>query len=593
LAQADLVVTPNIGWGTLTDFKNSEELIIAGYEAGVAAADSLRMMQSNREAERLIRITNLVPALERPGDTATQTAIGFLTGKVDRQPITRRQLIAIAKAAVRSLDLFELDLKLVQLSADSTRPDRWDLIVDGVQNPDAAKMTFEVRGNLIFPDSELVSLFRPEETLVRPADIRRTRQAIIRKYEERGYDVVKITHTALDHADRHLEMTIDEGIINRIEVRNNQQSKDWLVKAYFPLSPGRPYSTRRAARGLANVYGSDLFERVNLDLTPSDSGAIVTIIVTEKKYTQVRLGWHWHDVYQSEEFIELLNDNLFGSGTEYLLHAKVGYDRQSYWGQLRANRIFSTLLTARARIFLDKIERTVYGPGLTQRGIRDELRWGGEVKIGRNFARWGTISVLISAEELEYKNDYSSITRRFGMRTLMLESLVETFDRATFPESGKNHLFRLSFAGLTEGGGIEVFTRYYNSVESYFPLGKGLNYHPRLVIGFSRTGLPESEKFFLGGVDSFSGLREHQLTGDKVFALNQELRLKLPWRLYLLARYDLGEVYASTDEIKINRLQHGWGASLAIDTPLGPFEFNYSKYELAPEIYSFRAGFDF
>jgi outer membrane protein assembly factor BamA len=277
---------------------------------------------------------------------------------------------------------------------------------------------------------------------------------------------------------------------------------------------------------------------------------------------------------------------------EHLLHARYAKDRQQYYAQLRANRIFSTYLTARTRLFYGSLDRTIFGPDNTLIGVRNEKKYGGLFRIGQQIARLGTVTGGIKIEEIEYDYGRTDGKERFGLRSLTLESVVETFNRPTFPETGNKHLFQLQFAGKLIGGDAE-FTRYFSSFETYLPLLSSLVYHPRLSVGISRTGLPPSEQFYVGGIHSFSGFRTYQLAGDKAFLFNQEMRLKLPLRLYLYARYDIGEVYNSADQIKLRNLRHGVGFSIALDSPIGPFEFGYGVADKENDRYYFQAGFDF
>jgi NTE family protein len=92
---------------------------------------------------------------------------------------------------------------------------------------------------------------------------------------------------------------------------------------------------------------------------------------------------------------------------------------------------------------------------------------------------------------------------------------------------------------------------------------------------------------------SFVGFRTHQLSGDKVFVLSNELRVKLPLRLYLTGRYDIGEVYTATDQIKLRNLRHGVGIFLALDSPIGPLEFGYGIADTDEERFYFNVGYSF
>ncbi len=128
------------------------------------------------------------------------------------------------------------------------------------------------------------------------------------------------------------------------------------------------------------------------------------------------------------------------------------------------------------------------------------------------------------------------------------------------------------------GGDVE-YTRFFSSLEGYFALGKRLNYHPKISIGLSRRGLPPSERFYIGGLGSFTGYRSNQWVGDKVFVFNQEFRVTLVNRLYLLAKWDLGDVWESSAQIRLKRLRQGWGGSVAYSSPIGPMEIGYGATE--------------
>ena len=590
LALADHVLTPEIGEAALTDIDHASKFVAEGYLIGLKEADIIIEKIRSSEADSQFMVATVEPASILIDHETTIMAVMMLSERLADRSTGLRQIKSFGRSICRELDLHSLRFDFTKIDSLTGLV---NILLSTTEKPNRAELALILSGNKSISDSTLIEAFRSENERLSPLEIKAGLNRILSIYHDQGFDLARVVRTDLNFESKTLTFEIDEGIIARIDVQENKITKDWLLLSYLPMKVGEPWKLAKAAEGIDNIYGSDLFDRVTLDLTPSDSGAIVTIDVEEKKYTQVRLGWHWHDLYQSEEFVELLNDNLFGTGTEYLLHTALGYDRQSYYFQLRANRIFSTYFTGRTRLYFNRIERSIYNNNLSLVGVRDERRWGASLKIGRHYSRLGTLSAELVLEELEYRDSRTDIKRRFGLRTLVLESVVETFDRSTFPESGKKHLFQLSFYGESSAGELTVFSRYYNSIESYFPLGRDVNYHPKVVLGFSRTGLPASEKFFLGGMKSFSGYHEHQLTGDKIFAFNQELRFRLPWRFYLTGRYDVGDVYQSADEVKLSDLKHGWGGSIAFDSPVGPFEFGYGKAKDGPELYYFYAGFEF
>ncbi|UCC44193.1 MAG: BamA/TamA family outer membrane protein [Candidatus Zixiibacteriota bacterium] len=590
LAMADLVIEPCSDAFTATDFKHYDTLVELGYTAGLHAAGDIARRCSKREASNTRRVAHVEVLSTNRGLADRLTA-----GLIDR--------IFSRDGLVRQLKKITLDHNLLSLTAeiaafDTPTPGSEDttqkitITLEPINALPWREMQLSFDGNTIFDDSLLAAQFHSEDSTIDAIALRRIRDRLLGLYRSRGYDLAEVSgfHVSRDH--RTLSIRIEEARIERIDVRGNRRTRDWLVRSYFTLKRGDPYSSQEAAQGIRHVYATDLFDRVTLDVTEADRGAVVEIQVLEKNFTQARIGWHWHDEYESEQFLDLLDDNVLGMGVEFLVHGQYGNDRKHASSSLQAHRIFSTYLTARARLFYNRMNRVVFDATGEEAGRRREDRFGGLFGIGQQIARFGTVSGVLRFEKLQQTDLRTGNKSTVGLSSLRLQSLVETFDRIPFPETGKKHLFEITLAGKALGGDVQ-FTRFRTSLEAYFPVNGRINYHPRLTLGISRTGLPAPERFFIGGHDSFAGFRSDQLTGDKMILLNQEIRLKLPLYSYLLLRYDIGEVYGSADQIKLRNLRHGLGFSIAVATPIGPFEIGYGVADKDTDRVYFNAGFAF
>jgi len=591
LGLADLVLTP-VGPGfTSTDFDQADSLISLGYEAGLAAADSIIALASAHSNPVVYRVCEL--RIVCPDSALASRFRGAGLEKA----FTRSQLAEDLKTLVRTEPVFRITAEVLEgcpvgSDADSSAELGHVLKLQIWPQPKVREMTLRIEGNTLYDDLTLAEQCDFPDSLLAPSDIRRALDRIINLYRTDDYDMVEVRNVSVDLESGEITVRIDEVKVGRIDVADNVRTRDWLVRSYFPIRRGRPFSVEKAIRGMSDLYGTELFERVTLDLEPQDSVAIVTIGVKEKKYSQVRLGWHWHDEYQSEQFIELLDDNVNGIGLEFLTHLQYGPDHQLYYTGLRLDRIFFTYLTARLQMSYDLLERNLFSTDGEVNGYRDENRWGGAFYLGQQIARLGQVRAGLRIEEIETIDHREETSRRFGLRTLHFESEIESFDRFPFPTSGGKHRFDLRFAVKVLGGEVE-YSRFSTSLEAYYPLGPYLNYHPRVSIGLSRRGLPPSEKFYLGGLDSFSGYRTNELSGEKMFLLNQELRLKLPFRFYLSGRFDYGGIYASAEDIKPSKFRRGFGVVLSFDSPIGPFHLGYGAGDAPKERVYFSAGFSF
>jgi len=586
LAQADIVVEPVGREITSSDFRFGDSLIALGYQAGLTAADSIAGILSSRIDSSCFTIDQL--NLHGPTILFRKEFEQTLLGR----RCTRSDLVDDLRHLVLDLNLFRLEGTLLPTGQSDTGEAEFALQLTGFPCFVTADSSIRLIGNQVMDDTALIRVLALTDSLVTPPVLRRALERLKDHYRKKGYDLIRVQEALLDPHEHTITLVLDEAIIRSIEIENiGGRTADWFIRSHFPLKVGQPYSTGRSSEGIANIYGTDLFDRVMVDLIPDRSRVRTRIRVEEKKYNQLRLGWHWDDEYDSEEFLELLDDNVAGAGVEVLLHGRYSPDRQMYSGGIKADRIFKTYLTGRLRMYRSVLDRHLYNDDDSLISEHGERATGFEARLGQQIARLGTVSGALRIEEVDYELDEMH-EESFGLRILSLESLVENFDRVPFPTRGKRHYFELQQAGKLVGGDVE-YTRFFTSIELYQSLGKYVNYHPKVALGISRSGLPASEKFYLGGMHSFAGYRTDYLSGDKMFLLSNELRFKLPLHFYLSLRYDLGDVYGSADEIKPESLRHGAGGLLSLDTPLGPFEIGYGAADGGFDRFYLRAGFQF
>ena len=581
LAKADYVITPPIEDFKSTSFGAIDSLVDIGYQCGLTAADSIiSLLEQTRHSSSFF-----VASVQ--GNDAPDSTVRQLDSEFNGRLWARDDLVRHLQKFARDHNLFRLEAELTPASADS-----YTVSVTTLTCLPTSETTLLFEGNTIYDDSALQAWATCDGPWITPKILQNCLNKVVAGYHADGYDLADIKNVVMDCKRNIITVTIDEAIIFGVDVENNVQTRSWFIRSHFPLKTLQPYSTTRAAQGIRNIYGTDLFNRVTVNLMRHSSGPIVKIGVEEKYYRQVRLGWHWDDEYDSEEFIELLHDNVMGMGLEYLLHAQYAPARQKYFGSFRANRIWSTYLTTRIELHHDRLKRQLFTLDGDEADRRREIKNGGSLRLGQHIERFGMVTAAVGADDVQYRLSSSNTKAKFGLRTFTLSSSVDNLDRLPFPERGNHHYFELQFAGEFLGGDVQ-YTRFFSSVETFFPIGKYLNFHPRVMIGMSGSGLPPSEKFYLGGIKSFAGFRTYELTGDKVFAFSNEFRFKLPLRFYLTLRHDLGEVYEHTDQIKLRNLRSGVGAILAFDSPIGPVEFAYGVVDSDTDRIYINVGFDF
>jgi outer membrane protein assembly factor BamA len=413
-------------------------------------------------------------------------------------------------------------------------------------------------------------------------EVKSAADSVISLFHKSGYDLAYVNSIEYQHETGRGIITIDEGLLDYVDIRGNERTRSWIIKANYPLRPGEPFDTRKSERGLANIYGTGYFEQVSLDIQPIGRGAHLTINVKEKKFTRLRFGAHWDDEYQSEMFVELLDDNIFGAGIQALTHARISSRRNRYYLSLKADRLSRTLITAQTRFYFSRLRRRLFQVDGAPSGYRVEDRLGWSILVGQQIARLGAIDFEYRIEDIHTRLTLTDQERDDFLSAFAIRSTTETFNKFPYPDKGYKQDLVVDFVGKGLGGTYNEYTKIYGSVEAYWPIGNYINFHPRIAAGISTANMPDVEKFYLGGLYNFSGYRTDQLGGDKFSVANLQVRIKLPYRFYLMGNLDYGNVYDDYENIKIKDFRKGWGAAISIDSPLGPIDFGGGKAEDMP-----------
>ncbi len=587
LITSDIAITPDISQFSASDFDEADELIRRGYQAGTKSVSEIKGKLDKfyfKDSLYVSRVSLNDSVFRKSIDSALEFA-----GLIPKGELKLR-----AVQLYKQLNLQSISIDILSDSVLENNHPSVILKVTAIPKPHLDSLNIRIAGNSIFDDSTITGILRNNRDILSSEDIVDFSDSLKRLYDSKGYDLAHLRRFEYLPAQNSIKIDIDEAIVEKIEVTGNLRTKSWLIKSNFSLEEGKPFNSQSAAKGVANIYATGLFDRVTIDLVRGEMGAIVKINVEERKYTQVRLGWHWDDEYKGEEFMELLDDNLFGTGQEYLMHAQYSERRQKYEISVKADRFFSTYLTYRARVYYNLLDHRVYDNSGISIGSFRENRRGFEFLLGQQISKLGTVTGEIKWEEIRSRNKPSGIKEKLRLRALTLRSIVETINRYSFPTEGKRHNFYIEYTSDILGGQTK-YIKVYSSIESYFPLTEQLNLHPKISIGWTDTkhGIPISERFYLGGEYSFSGYRVDELVNDKMALGNMELRYKLPYRFYITGRYDAGEVYSTVEQIKLGKLKHGYGFSIAYDSPLGPIDLGYGKAEHHSACYYVNIGLAF
>ncbi|MGB8657500.1 MAG: patatin-like phospholipase family protein [Candidatus Zixiibacteriota bacterium] len=593
LRKADFVITPNLSGFASVDFSRTSDLIAVGE----AAAESLIS-----EIKQVISASNA----KTPPHNSPEYKICELN--VEGNHLIQRDsilgLVRIGPDSNVTVEQVKSDLEKIYgigYLADahavlvSRGPGEYRLSFHVTENPPVQRIAFSTLpptggSRSVYPDSILSKRVPlPPSGILNYRVLQQMLDSTMALYHRDGYTLAHIEDLKYDSLSHSLTVRINEGIVSRIDLVGNRRTRDWMVLRNFPQKPGEPFNSRKVMTGISNIYSTGLFEKVSFSNHPTEKGTVLQLKVKEQKFNIVRIGAHYNDEYRTEGFLQFIDANLFGIGNEMYSHLQYGDRKQIYRLSFKADRIFKTYLTYKLNIFYGRDRRKLF-ENHEETGAFTQTRTGAVFSLGQHMSKLGIIAVETRAEKVT--TDDGLLRSKHNIRSLVVRSLVDTFDKYPFPTRGKYHHLYVELAGDILGGDL-VYRKAFTSLESYFPLHRRINFHPKVAIGISDGTVPLSEKFTLGGSDSFYGLFAEELKGDKMVVGNLGLRFKFFRRLYWTLRYDAGDVWTKFESIKLKNLRHAFGSSLALDTPLGPLEFAYGVSTRKWDKFYFKFGFDF
>jgi outer membrane protein assembly factor BamA len=460
------------------------------------------------------------------------------------------------------------------------------------ENPSATDIL--ITGNTVFRDSTLLSCldFIPGDVL----NIQKGRQNLHRMmhlYHARGYVLAHIDSIWIQGSV--LRIHIDEGRIDRILIMGNKRSFPFVVYREFPLKPDSLFNVVQVKQGIENIYSTGYFESVRFGIENRSLSRDLVIQVTERGYTQLRLGLRYDLERYTQGYLQIMEDNIFGLGGQGAVTGLLGSRDQFIGARLWSDRFLSTFLTFKMDVSSDsRIFR--YYSDLMQIGTYNQSITQGSIALGQQMRRLGTLSLKIGSEKIRLNplSGENIPKENFTLYNITLRSEVDTRDKIPFPNKGKYHILEYEMAAEFLGSDVS-YTKLTSSMESYYTVMRFLTVRPKIAWGTSDMTTPFVKQFRLGGLSSFLGIPEEGLIGKRFIALSGEVRYEIPWprwiKSYIAVRYDFGGIWGRYTKIASEDFKHGIGCIFSVDTPVGPIFMGYGHMSDGVNQFYFSAGY--
>ncbi len=414
------------------------------------------------------------------------------------------------------------------------------------------------------------------------------RTRVLRSLRSRGFDHAHIREMSLQ--DLQLLITIDRGtrITTALSLRSGVGESE--VERELAFTESDTLSLSALIRTWQNLNASDLLSDVDMRSEANDIiGTRVTIAARGQGNQSVGLGLRVDNERYTQGSLQLTQESFLTSGLRLLARGSLSERIGSLAVGMEIPRIAGTLWTATLRaytsfrhvwIYGNRDDSPVHAPIPLRVDEFSEDRHGARLSAGRQLERNGVVLAELRYENLRYRD--LDATGRTPFQTIGTVRAVARWDdrnRTAYATRGRTIDLFAETSVLRLSNQVS-FTKLSAAASSVFDLG-WLKLTPSAMIGAADRTLPPAEQFSLGGQDMLFGMREDQQRGRQIVVGNVDLRVKLPVRIlfdtYLSARYDVGAVWENPEFIRIDQLRQGVGATLGIDSPIGPFNISVGQ----------------
>ncbi len=445
-------------------------------------------------------------------------------------------------------------------------------------------------------------------------------ESLLQKLRDNELSLVEIEKFYFNHTNKTLEIYFSDGKINNLKISGNIKSNDNLILRELSFDNADVVKKENLENSLKNIIGTNLFRQVSFDFDfeKKKYQPDLNIRVIERSARNIRISGRVDNERNLQGFIDIRDENLFGTGLETGAFFAGGLRNQYFEFEFKSNQLFKSPFTYDLSYYTgfkniyeyeididndnDKYSRT-------QIGEYKNKRVGYSLLAGLQAEKYGTIYGKISFEYLATQNISPETSLRED-NTIKFKFGGDFDTRDIIPYSMSGSLVNFYYETSQSRLGADIsYSKLFLKYEQYFSFGKLHTIRPRFIFGSSDRTTPLTEFFSLGGEDSFFGMVEDEATGRQILHLSAEYRFKVPYKLffdtYVKARYDLGRVWDNTTDIKFKDLRHGIGASICFDTPVGESSFSVGKtfliqkglrkdsFIFGPYTYYFSLGYKF
>lgn len=379
------------------------------------------------------------------------------------------------------------------------------------------------------------------------------------------------------------QRTQTQPIIDSIEIDNQSPLSADVLKSHIPVEPGDRLDVSALETGIQDLYGLNIFERVNYDLLEDEQQTTLLVEAKEKEWgpNYLRFGLNMETDFEGTGIFNFATSYTMTpinrQGGEWRTEIQIGHEQRlvTELYQPLDNRLRYYVRTALAH------EKTHVGQFESGQKVADfEVSFSRfQLAAGRQLGNWGQLEIGAytgSGDAKPYIGDPATPTQDLNSGAWTLSFTHDQLDSINIPRSGS--LANISWTASREGLGADD---EYDAWHANGLWAGTWNKHTLMlwagIAGVSNTERPAESAYSIGGLFNLSGYQKSELSGRyagvmrmiymKEFS-NSRSVLKVP--LYIGMSLEAGNVWNRRDDIRFDSLIPAGSINLVIDSPIGP-----------------------
>lgn len=417
---------------------------------------------------------------------------------------------------------------------------------------------FTIEGNSVISTEDILATLAGMKG--KPQNITQLNIAISKiqeLYQEKGYILARID-SVTDDPDGTINISIKEGIIDKIMIEGNEKTKDYIVARNILTEPGMIYNENLIKEDLVRLYATQAFKDVTREIEPSEEipdAYDITIKIQEQRTASISVGGGLDTVTGLFGSMGITENNFRGRcerlsltglvGTGVILNDSSVKDHMNIQAELSYFKpyFYNADTSLNTRIFFRDF-------GSYQVPLAVERRYGGEVTLAHKlkFNRHATATFSLGAENINVQegdfNGISALYRRYNIpiseRAKQLEGglflslspalLYDTRDSATVTRHGTMASLRFD-ENIGLNGFDKTNGKLTGMIKQYIPVAKKSSLSFTVKGGGAIHGdIPEVMAYRLGGPYTVRGFKMSGVgTGNAFIMGSAEFATPIPF----------------------------------------------------------------